>query len=170
MDDPDLSSRGRQPQPWYREPWPWILMAGPAAVVVAGFYTLALAIRSDDGLVADDYYRRGLAINKTLGESERARQLALGATVSISGNHVRVVLRGHAVPPRTLRLDFIHPTRAGHDQTLMLPAAGAGIYQAEFVPFGDEPRRIRLEDDRASWRLSGTLTRGQSSAVLGADG
>ena len=24
-------------QPWYREPWPWILMAGPAIVVVAIF-------------------------------------------------------------------------------------------------------------------------------------
>lgn len=170
MEDPDLSARGRQARPWYREPWPWILMAGPAAVVVAGFYTLALAIKSDDGLVADDYYRRGLAINKTLGRSERARQLALGATVSISGNHVRVVLRGHAVPPRALRLAFIHPTRAGHDQTLTLPAAGPGIYQGEFIPFGGEPRRVRLEDDRASWRLGGRLSPGQSSAVLGADG
>lgn len=145
-------------------------MAGPAAAVVAGFYTLALAIKSDDGLVADDYYRRGLAINKTLGRSEHARQLALEATVSISGNRVRVVLRGHAAPPRTLRLAFIHPTRAGRDQTLELPAAGPGIYEGEFVPFGAEPRRVRLEDDRASWRLSGTLSPGQMSAALGADG
>jgi hypothetical protein len=170
MDDLDPSSRGRQAQPWYREPWPWILMAGPAAVVVAGFYTLALAIKSDDGLVADDYYKRGLAINRTLARSERARQLALEATVSISGNRVRVVLRGHAAPPRTLRLAFIHPTRAGHDQTLTVPAAGPGIYEGEFTPFGAEPRRVRLEDDHASWRLSGTLSPGQKSAVLGADG
>jgi hypothetical protein len=169
MEDLDTSTR-RQAQPWYREPWPWILMAGPAAVVVAGFYTLALAVRSDDGLVADDYYRRGLAINKTLGESERARELALVATVSIAGNRVRVVVQGHVVPPPAIRLAFIHPTRAGHDQTITLPAAGAGIYQGEFTPFGDEPRRIRLEDDRASWRLSGTLSPGQRSAVLGADG
>jgi hypothetical protein len=170
MDDRDLSSRGRQAQPWYREPWPWILMAGPAAVVVAGFYTLALAIKSDDGLVADDYYKRGLAINRTLARSERARQLALEATVSISGNRVRVVLRGHAAPPQTLRLAFIHPTRAGHDQTLTVPATGPGIYEGELTPFGAEPRRVRLEDDHASWRLSGTLSPGQKSAVLGADG
>ena len=51
---------------WYREPWPWLLMMGPAIVIVAGFYTLWLAIQSNDGLVADDYYKRGLAINQTL--------------------------------------------------------------------------------------------------------
>ena len=27
-------------KPWYREPWPWLLMLGPAVVVVAGFITL----------------------------------------------------------------------------------------------------------------------------------
>ena len=37
-------------QPWYRERWPWILMAGPATVVVAGLFTAWLAVRSDDGL------------------------------------------------------------------------------------------------------------------------
>lgn len=42
--------------PWYREPWPWLLMAGPAVVVVAGFVTLWLAFNSDDGLVADDHH------------------------------------------------------------------------------------------------------------------
>ncbi len=26
-------------QPWYREPWPWILMAGPVIVIIAGVIT-----------------------------------------------------------------------------------------------------------------------------------
>jgi len=38
-------------------------MAGPAAVIVAGFFTMALAFRTEDGLVAEDYYKQGLAIN-----------------------------------------------------------------------------------------------------------
>jgi hypothetical protein len=41
------------PRPWYREPRPWILMAGPAAAVVAGAVTLWLALASADGIVAD---------------------------------------------------------------------------------------------------------------------
>jgi hypothetical protein len=53
-------------KPWYREPWPWLLMAGPAAVIVAGVITTWIAFSTFDGLVAEDYYRRGLNINATL--------------------------------------------------------------------------------------------------------
>ena len=27
-------------RPWYREPWPWIFIAGPASAVVAGIAML----------------------------------------------------------------------------------------------------------------------------------
>ncbi|HSC95836.1 MAG TPA: FixH family protein, partial [Burkholderiales bacterium] len=43
-------------KPWYRERWPWLLMAGPAAVLVAGAATIWIAFASADGLVAEDYY------------------------------------------------------------------------------------------------------------------
>jgi hypothetical protein len=66
------SSRAeRANRAWYREPWPWLLAAGPAVVVVASLVSAWIAIRSDDGLVAEDYYKRGLLINKKL-ESLRA--------------------------------------------------------------------------------------------------
>ena len=44
----------RSVKPWYREPWPWILMAGPAAVIVAGAVTIVLAVASHDPIVAED--------------------------------------------------------------------------------------------------------------------
>jgi uncharacterized protein len=34
--------------PWWRLPIVWMVIAGPAAVVVAGFATLAIAIRNPD--------------------------------------------------------------------------------------------------------------------------
>jgi len=40
-------------KPWYREPWPWILMSGPAVVVVAGTVTAVIAIRTADPVVAN---------------------------------------------------------------------------------------------------------------------
>ena len=54
--------------PWYREPWPWILMSGPAAVIVAGAFTIWIAFSGADGLVTQDYYKQGLAINRTLAQ------------------------------------------------------------------------------------------------------
>jgi hypothetical protein len=40
-------------KPWYHEPWPWILMSGPAIVVVAGIATAVIAVRTADPIVAD---------------------------------------------------------------------------------------------------------------------
>lgn len=37
--------------PWYRLPIVWMVIGGPAVVVVAGFATLAIAIANPDPLV-----------------------------------------------------------------------------------------------------------------------
>lgn len=58
-----------QPQtslPWWRYAHVWMIIAGPAIVVVAGFVTLWLAIRTPDPVVDEDYYQQGLRINETL--------------------------------------------------------------------------------------------------------
>lgn len=52
--------------PWWRFGHVWLVIAGPAIVVVAGFVTLYLAITIPDPVVAEDYYRKGVEINKTL--------------------------------------------------------------------------------------------------------
>jgi hypothetical protein len=49
----------QQSKVWYKEPWPWLLMAGPAIVVVAGFITFYLAQVNAADLVSDDYYKDG---------------------------------------------------------------------------------------------------------------
>ncbi len=52
---------------WWRFGLVWLVIAGPAIVVVASFITLYLAISRPDPLVDEDYYRKGIEINKTLG-------------------------------------------------------------------------------------------------------
>jgi hypothetical protein len=56
--------------PWWKYPLVWMVIAGPAAVVVAGFVTLWLAIRTPDPVVTGDYYRRGIEINQTLARDK----------------------------------------------------------------------------------------------------
>lgn len=40
--------------PWWKFPLVWMIIAGPAAVVVAGFVTLWLAVSMPDPVVAQD--------------------------------------------------------------------------------------------------------------------
>src|SRR5512139_3665322 len=137
--------------PWYREPWPWILMSGPAAAIVAGAITCWIAIATADGLVADDYYKRGLAVNAVLKRQAAAERRRIDARFERHAGGIRVRLRGDAPPALILKL--AHATRAGLDVRLRLEPAGAGLYQAPLPTLAPGRWRLILEDPRAEWRV-----------------
>ena len=140
-------------QPWYREPWPWILMAGPAAVIVAGVVTIWLAVATSDGLVADDYYRRGLAINQELRRDQAALNLGITAGIEARGGVLRVRLTARGAAPEALFAQLVHSTRAGHDQRLRLPRVAPGVYETGLPALPAGRWRIVLEDPRGEWRI-----------------
>jgi uncharacterized protein len=146
---------GTRAQPWYRERWPWILMAGPAIAVVAGIFTAWLAIRSDDGLVQDDYYKQGLAINQTLGRSDAAGRLGIGAELRLADGRIRVLLEGQAGPGEFV-LRLVHPTRAGMDQSVNLAAVEPGVYEGRLQSL--QPGRWHVVLESRDWRLAGDWT------------
>ena len=59
-----------------------MVLAIPAAAVLAGAVMLVLANTTWDGLVADDYYQRGMQINRSLARDAEAGRLGLEAVVS----------------------------------------------------------------------------------------
>ncbi len=65
--------------PWWRHGHVWLVIAGPVVVVLAGVATVWIAVRTPDPVVAVDYYRRGIEINKTLAEQGRGLAPALQA-------------------------------------------------------------------------------------------
>ena len=62
-------------KPWWRYASVWMLIAGPAAVVVAGIVTTVIAVRGQDPVVEADYYRRGIEINKALAAAKERANL-----------------------------------------------------------------------------------------------
>ena len=146
-------------KPWYRDRWPWILMAGPAFVVCGGSYAMWLAKNSDDGLVADDYYKRGMAINRTLQRFERAAELELGAVVTVAADgSARLTLSGlERFAPTSLRLRLVHPTRAGFDQSADLIRAADGAYVGRIAPLATARWLVVVETD--AWRLPAVETK-----------
>lgn len=142
-------------KPWYREPWPWILMAGPAAVVVAGAVTTALAVKSFDGLVADDYYKQGLAINRVIAREVAARRLGVAAQASFTEERDRVrVSLGAGDRPAALRLVLVHATLRAEDQSVTLAPVAPGLYEGALRPPRMGTLHARLEDAEGRWRLA----------------
>ena len=142
---------------WYRQAWPWFLIALPATAVVAGFATLWFAVTSNDGLVVDDYYKQGLAIQKTMARGGEAARLGLEADISISAEQVTVRLTSTqaAVLPDALFLTITHPTRSHMDQHVSLVGRD-GNYTARIQPLHTGRWHLLLEDESRAWRLTGT--------------
>jgi hypothetical protein len=138
---------------WYREPWVWLLISLPMTAVIAGMVTLYLAVSTSDGLVVDDYYKRGKAINVDLARDAAAARHELRADIDLDmrNNHVQLLLQGNIEPlPETLTLSLL-----GYDQLLSLQHAGDGVYSGAIDEVGRGNWYLQLET--VEWRLSGSM-------------
>ena len=118
--------------PWYRYKFVWFIIAIPAASVFAGIGMIYLAVNTDDGLVVDDYYKEGMAINQSLQRDKTATELGLGAQLIVeeTGDMVRLYFNKGSLAnyPEQLTLHLQHATHAGHDQILILIRAPQDQY------------------------------------------
>ena len=147
-------------KPWYREPWPWLLMLAPAAAIVGGAVTVALAVASSDGLVAEDYYKQGLAVNQRLARVQQAQALGLSGTLTIeaaTGGGVRAQLSRNAAGEEGLVVTLSHPTRAGLDQRVILTPEESGTYAGSIGALAAGRWHVIVEDGQGRWRLRGEL-------------
>ncbi len=111
-------------KPWHRQPLVWMVIAIPFSAVVMGAVMIYLALTTDDGLVADDYYKQGLAINEVIVRDRKAAELGLSAVVEMDNGKRLVVLRfnkgGLEEYPVRLNLMLQHATRANSDTPVVL--------------------------------------------------
>lgn len=156
-------------KPWYREPWPWFLMALPAAAVVGGIVTAVIAFRGADGVVAADYYKRGLAINEELSRSRLAAALGIEAELRLGGLEpgdfvgVRLVAAQALPPEAALRVRLVHPGRSGADRSAVLARVGtadagrSAEYAGSWGEAGPVARQPvwRIVVETAQWRIDG---------------
>ena len=156
MNTTTMKTGGNQ-TPWYKERWTWLLMLMPATAIVAGFITLWLAVTTFDGLVADDYYKQGLAINQTLARANAAQELGLLGQVKFSAEDVRVVLsaKNSSDLPGRLLVTLAHPTRGGLDQKLILELRDGAYLGSLQAALTSAHWKVLIEDESRIWRLSG---------------
>jgi hypothetical protein len=144
---------------WYREPLVWLIIAFPLIAVIAGFFTLYLAIISRDGLVVDDYYQKGKEINMSLARDRAAAQHSLRAGVALNAAKQEVIVllsatKGQHLPDR-INLRWLHATRAGFDHTQMLLRSPDGSYRSVIPELA--PGHWYVQIEAQDWRLQGSL-------------
>ena len=151
------SSHG--PSVWYREPMVWLVLIIPASAVVMGVVMLSLAVSTYDGLVVDDYYKKGLQINRTMERDALAKAHDLASVVRFGekGGVIEASLDGNASfePPEIVNLRLFHATRPGLDLHLTLRRVASGRYVASRPDLA--PGRWYVQLDAGDWRLKGEV-------------
>lgn len=66
-------------QPWWKFGHVWLVLAGPAVVVVAGFVTLYLAVRSPNPIVTEADYRAGVKVDAVHADAKTSLAPAIQA-------------------------------------------------------------------------------------------
>ncbi len=63
-----MQEQERDSGPWYKEPWPWILMAGPFVAIIGCVITIVLAFYNNpDQQVRLDARKQGLMVIRDSG-------------------------------------------------------------------------------------------------------
>jgi len=147
-------------EPWYKQFWPWFLIALPLSVVIAAIVTINIAIESDDGLVSDDYYKEGLAIHKDADSAAKAQALGIAATVGYDADTGAVSLmldKPLQGSQSALSLEVVHPTLPDQDQTIQLSRLDETRFAGRLEPLGQANWKLALRPADKSWRVEGRL-------------
>ena len=156
----------------FRNPMLWLIVGLPAAVIVAGFATLAIAIDAGGSYAIPDDVRRTAQIQTSeLGPDERAAALKLSAVLSVRDGHLEVLpasgplLDDASLRNRPLRLLLQHPTLAAADRELKLTPTTIG-WRVDHRLDTDHDWRLQLLPEGTAWRLRARLPAGQRGVLL----
>ena len=113
-----------QSKPWHKYPLVWMMLAIPFSAVIMGVVMIWLAIDTDDGLVADDYYKLGLEINRVIKRDKKAAELGLSAIIEFDSSTriIRLEFDKGLLEtfPKSLALHLQHATRENSDIVVVL--------------------------------------------------
>ena len=145
--------------PWYKQFWPWFLIAIPVITFVMGMVLLNLATNTTDSLVVDDYYKEGKAINARLDKIEEAKRRNITTDLTIENGVVTV--KFHSGIPKegqALKLTFYHTTLQDLDTSVLLSRDAKGVYRGFVESSLDGKWQITLTPIDEVWKIQQTVT------------
>lgn len=143
--------------PWYKHRWPWFLMIGPVAVMIATGVSAWLGMQQPDAMVVADYYKQGKAINQDLRRDRVATELGLvfEARHDVQAGRLEGRLASKDQPvvaPFHIRL--AHPTLPERDLVLEALPDAQGRFSAALPRLEATHWQVVVEGAARDWRLA----------------
>ena len=160
--------------PWYRHRWPWFIMLGPVAVMLATAVTVGLALRQPDAMVVDDYYKQGKAINQDLRRDRVATslKLVLEARLDAQAGTLAGRLLSFGRPMMApFRIQLAHPTQPHKDLVLEALPDDYGNFSVGVPALEMTHWQVVVEGEGRQWRLARSWSPGKDAGLkIAADG
>lgn len=151
---------------WYQEPWLLLVVGGPLIVVFASIFTGILAWRGSDKVVAEDYYKQGLMINKDLLRDAKARELQLSAllTLDLVAGRLKMTVSANKDLPETVQVSLASSAKGVASVTeiirrLTMKQTRPGEYEGDLnLPSNlsmTATKLLHVKVETSEWRLTG---------------
>ena len=127
-------SESQTPKIWYKQFWPWFLIALPMTAVIGSLITMNIAFTDADGLVKDDYYKHGKTINRDITRKRNAENLGIEAlgTIDVASGLLSFKLNDASIGDvQELTVSMIHPTRSDNDMNIALNLTTENTYSGQ---------------------------------------
>ncbi|UTT84771.1 FixH family protein [Vibrio pelagius] len=146
-------------KPWYKQFWPWFLIALPATVVIWTILTVIVFTQNSVDLVTEDYYKKGKGINVDISKVNVAKELDLSADISERGESIIISLdKGKLQHFPAISAMFVHRTLPDRDFTQLLTANAQGDYVLNTQHEIEGPWFIELTPHNEEWLIQGRIT------------
>jgi len=147
---------------WYKEPWMLLVVGGPLIVVIAAIITGVIAWKGEDKIIAKDYYKHGLNINKDINRDAKASEYKLQAKAQLDADtgKISLQLEGNTALPSSILLSTSITSRTSiyeQIQKVILSQVQPGMYVGTLkMPSAADSVSLALwhvQIEAADWRL-----------------
>ncbi len=143
--------------PWYQQFWPWFIISLPASAVIAGITTVYIAVKNDDSLVVDNYYKEGLAINQVLTKQRVAHELGVTAVMDFNAltSELKIhIPTGLTQTDKVLKVRLVHVTQAEKDRVLLLKRNDLNDFVIQVDDIHEGWWNVFIESMSGNWQIN----------------
>lgn len=131
----------------------WLMWLLPAAAVVAGLATLAIALRGADRTLPPTYHWEGDGLDRDFARARNAATRDIAMSLELRDGECIAVVRNLPAGSETLELELANGADAMLDRFIVLRRVGPGELRAACEPLPQGRWWINVNDGAGDWSL-----------------